>query len=78
MTLSGAAAQFGRTGLINEMSKRLINDFVACLESKLAATTQAEAETITAGEVSGLSLFFSSVFAPIARLFKRLFGSKSE
>ncbi len=75
VTLSGAAAQFGRTGLINEMSKRLINDFVACLESKLAATTQAEAETITAGEVSGLSLFFSSIIAPITRLFKRLFGS---
>jgi len=78
VTLSGAAAQFGRTGLINEMSKRLINDFVECLEAKLAATTEAEAETITAGEVSGFSLFLASVLAPITRLFKRLFGSKAE
>lgn len=78
VTLSGAAAQFGRTGLINEMSKRLIGDFVSCLEGKLGAATEAEAETITAGEVSGVSLFFSSLFAPIVRFFKKLFGAKSE
>jgi carbon monoxide dehydrogenase subunit G len=32
VTLSGAAAQFGRTGLISEMSNRLIGDFVNCVE----------------------------------------------
>lgn len=37
ITLSGPAAQFGRTGLINEISRRLIDDFVACLEGKLTA-----------------------------------------
>jgi len=78
VTLSGAAAQFGRTGLINEMSKRLISDFVACLEGKLGAATEAEAESITAGDVSGFSLFLSSLIASITRFFKKLFGSKSE
>jgi carbon monoxide dehydrogenase subunit G len=71
ITLSGPAAQFGRTGLINEMSKRLINDFVSCLEAKLAASTVAEAEAIKAPEVRGVTLFFSSLWAWIRRLFGR-------
>jgi carbon monoxide dehydrogenase subunit G len=78
VTLSGAAAQFGRTGLINEMSTRLIGEFVSCLEAKLEATTEAEAEAITASEVKGFSLFLSSLFAPIIRFFKKLFGSDEE
>ena len=68
--LSGAAAQFGRTGLINEMSNRLIGEFVGCVEGKLAATTVEEAQQVQAGEVKGISLFFSSLIA----WFKRLFG----
>jgi carbon monoxide dehydrogenase subunit G len=70
ITLSGPAAQFGRTGLINEMSKRLIGDFVSCLEGKLAATTEAEAEAIKAKEVRGISLFFSSLWSWIKGLFR--------
>ena len=69
VTLSGPAAQFGRTGLINEMSKRLIGDFVACLEGKLEATTEEEAEAVEAAEVRGLSLFFASLWAWIRGLF---------
>jgi carbon monoxide dehydrogenase subunit G len=63
VTLSGPAAQFGRTGLINEMSKRLIGDFVSCLEGKLAATTDEEAQAIKAEEVRGIALFFSALWA---------------
>jgi len=74
VTLSGPAAQFGRTGLINEMSKRLIGDFVTCLEGKLEATTEAEAEAVKAAEVRGLSLFFASLWAWI----KGLFGGSRE
>ena len=59
--LSGAAAQFGRTGLIKEMSTRLIDEFVHCVEAKLSAETEEEAAEITAGEVKGLSLFLSSM-----------------
>jgi uncharacterized protein len=71
VTLAGAAAQFGRTGLINEMSNRLIGDFVNCLEAKLSATSPKEASEITAGEVRGFSLFFSSLWARLRRLFGR-------
>lgn len=67
--LSGAAAQFGRTGLINEMSNRLISEFVECLHAKLAAGTAEEAAEITAGEVRGISLFFASLWAWLKRLF---------
>lgn len=74
VTLSGPAAQFGRTGLINEMSKRLIGDFVDCLEGKLGATSDEEADTIVAGDVRGISLFFSSLWAWI----KGLFGGPKE
>lgn len=70
ITLSGPAAQFGRTGLINEMSKRLIGDFVGCLEGKLTAGTAEEAESVRAREVKGLSLFFASLWAWIKGLFR--------
>lgn len=69
VSLSGPAAQFGRTGLINEMSRRLIGEFVSCLESKLEAGTAEEAKAIQAAEVRGLSLFFASLWAWIKRLF---------
>jgi len=74
ITLSGAAAQFGRIGLLQEMTGRIINEFVHCLEAKLAAPTAESAAAIHAPEVKGLSLLFSSMFAPITRFFKRLFG----
>lgn len=71
LTISGPAAQFGRTGLINEISKRLIADFVECLEAKLGASSPHEAETIEAGEVRGISLFFASLWSWIRKLFGR-------
>jgi carbon monoxide dehydrogenase subunit G len=72
--LSGAAAQFGRTGLIKEMSSRLIMEFVACVEAKLAAETKEEAAEVEAADVQGVSLFFSSLISTIVGFFKRLFG----
>ncbi len=69
VTLSGPAAQFGRTGLINEMSRRLISEFVECLELKLQAGTDEEAAAVSAGEVRGFSLFFASLWGWIKRLF---------
>jgi carbon monoxide dehydrogenase subunit G len=71
VTLAGPAAQFGRTGLINEMSKRLIGDFATCLEAKLAAPTEEEARAITAPEVKPLQLLWQSLVAWIRRLFRR-------
>lgn len=74
VTLSGAAAQFGRTGLIKEMSSRLVSEFVECLETKLSAETAEEAEAVTAAEVRGGSLFLSSLIGAVVRFFKRIFG----
>ncbi|HSL25809.1 MAG TPA: SRPBCC family protein [Acidimicrobiia bacterium] len=71
VTLAGPAAQFGRTGLINEMSRRLIGDFATCLEAKMAAPTEAEAQAIAAPEVKPLRLLWHSLVAWIKRLFRR-------
>jgi carbon monoxide dehydrogenase subunit G len=73
VTLSGAAAQFGRTGIIKEMSSRLLGEFVECVEAKLAASTAEEAAAVEAAEVGGLSLFFASLGSSIAKFFRRLF-----
>jgi carbon monoxide dehydrogenase subunit G len=78
VTLQGPAAQFGRVGLIKEMSNRLIGDFTDCLEAKLAAETVEEATAIEAEDVAGVSLFFASLWAQVSGFFKRLFGRSSE
>jgi carbon-monoxide dehydrogenase small subunit len=44
VTLSGAIAQFGRTGIIQETAKILIGDFVAKLEQRLAPPQAPAAE----------------------------------
>jgi carbon-monoxide dehydrogenase small subunit len=62
LTLAGAIAQFGRTGLINEMSNTLIGRFTECLEGKLAASSTHEAAAITAGQVNGFGLFMKSLW----------------
>jgi carbon monoxide dehydrogenase subunit G len=70
ISLSGTVAQFGRTGLVEEMANRLIADFVDCLERRLEAETPEEAAAVSAGELKGLSLFFASLWAQIKRLFR--------
>lgn len=72
VTLSGAAAQFGRTGVMQEISNRLIREFSQCLEAKLAAGTVEEKAQISAGEVRGVSLFFSSLLTSLRSLLQRL------
>lgn len=71
VSLSGPAAQFGRTGLINEISKRLIGEFVGCLEGKLSATSSEAAGQVRAQDVNGIALFFSSLWAWIKRIIGR-------
>lgn len=71
--ISGPAAQFGRVGLINEMSSRLIDEFLACLESKLATSDKAAAAEIGAAPVEGGTLFLSSIWAIFLRFLRRIF-----
>ena len=70
--LSGTAAQFGRTGLIQEMSRRLIADFAACLEAKIAAETPEEADAVEAATVGGLRLLLSSLWGSFLRRLRGL------
>lgn len=56
LTLAGPAAQFGRTGLIEEVSKRLLAEFARCLEARLAAASPEEAAAIRASDVGAGSL----------------------
>lgn len=69
--LSGPAAQFGRVGLVNEISKRLIDDFVTCLEGKLSASTAEEAAEVKAEDVNGLALFLAGLWSWLRRLARR-------
>lgn len=75
VTLSGAAAQFGRPGLIDELAGRLINEFVACLEARLQAPDQQAASAIQAGEMRGFGLLIGSVWSAFLKFLRRLFGS---
>lgn len=71
VTLAGPAAQFGRTGLINEMSKRLIGDFASCLEAKMAAPTVEEAGAIEIRDVKPVNLLWRSFLDWLKRVFNR-------
>jgi carbon monoxide dehydrogenase subunit G len=73
VVLSGAAAQFGRIGLLKEMTGRIIGEFVHCVEAKLSAPTPEAAAEVHASEVKGISLLLSSMVAPVVRFFSRLF-----
>lgn len=72
VTLAGPIAQFGRTGLVKEVSRRLIGDFSECLHAKLDAQTQEEAEAIVSADVHGLSLFLASTVGAFLNWWKRL------
>ena len=79
VTLSGAIAQFGRTGIIQETANILIGEFVTRLEERLAPPAQAEqaasppeARPATrSGQLSVSRLVIMALKAWIARLFRR-------
>nr|HAQ92803.1 carbon monoxide dehydrogenase [Afipia sp.] len=73
-TLTGALAQFSRSGLVQDVAGRLIAMFVRNLEARLSGNTEA-----IQGEAPGLdaaSLVFDVLKARLKRLFGRLFGSR--
>lgn len=71
VTLAGPIAQFGRTGLVKEVSRRLIDEFADCLHAKLNAGSEDDASGIEAGDLKGLSLFFSSLWSWITSRIRR-------
>ncbi len=76
VTLAGPIAQFGRTGLVNEVSKRLIGEFSDCLHDKLSAESEEAAAQIQIADVRGLSLFFASTWSAFRRWVAGVFSRK--
>jgi hypothetical protein len=83
-TITGRLARFGRGGMIEDVSNRLLREFADCLRSHVegpapaaAAAGGGEAEASApaapppAKPVKGLSLFFSVMWERIKRLFRR-------
>jgi len=81
--ITGKLARFGRGGMIEDISNRLLRDFASCLQGQLAAPATTPATDDSAAQtspaparaaskpVSGIGLFFGALWDRI----KRLFGS---
>jgi uncharacterized protein len=82
LTITGRLAQFGRPGIIQDVSNRLMQDFANCLQASLAGPA-AGTETETApgapvaaapsspAPVKGISLLFAVLWERVKRLFRR-------
>lgn len=71
LTLSGAAAQFGRTGLLNDISTRMLQEFAKGVEAKINASSKEASQEIAAAPAQGLSVLFAALWARIRSLFDR-------
>jgi carbon monoxide dehydrogenase subunit G len=83
-TITGRLARFGRGGMIEDVSRRLLADFSSCLQERIVAhAPPAQSETTGAAPpppppppapakpVNGLRLFFQVLADRIRRLFHR-------
>ncbi|MDZ7677763.1 MAG: SRPBCC family protein [Acidimicrobiales bacterium] len=61
ISLQGALAQFGRSGIINDVSARLTREFATCLENKLLAGTADEAAAVSAPQVSVVAIVLDTL-----------------
>lgn len=73
IALTGAIAQFGRTGLLDDLADGLIEQFVRCLEEKMNASTPEEREAVRASELHGFALLFAAVTKRLRVLIRGLF-----
>jgi carbon monoxide dehydrogenase subunit G len=72
VSLAGTLAQYGR-GMIEDISTEMVTSFANCLQAQLGESKE-EAEAAVAAQakpISGLSLFFGSIWRRIGRLFGR-------
>jgi carbon monoxide dehydrogenase subunit G len=68
LTITGRLASFGRGGMIEDVSNRMLRDFAGCLQTKLAQPKEAPEP---APPVRGISLFFSVLLERLRRLLRR-------
>jgi carbon monoxide dehydrogenase subunit G len=72
LTITGRLARFGRGGMIEDISNRMLRDFASCLQAKLAQPPGTPAAPPqSARPVRGISLFFSVLVERLRRLFGR-------
>jgi carbon-monoxide dehydrogenase small subunit len=69
--LTGAFAQFSRSGLIQDIANRMTQTFVQNLEARLSG----RAAPAQAAELNAGALFFSALAGRIKAWFRGLFGS---
>jgi carbon monoxide dehydrogenase subunit G len=77
-TLTGRLARFGRGGMIQDVSNRLLRDFAACLQGAIESEPRADAAVgdepapapPPAEPARGLSLFFGALLDRLRRLFR--------
>jgi carbon monoxide dehydrogenase subunit G len=86
-TITGRLARFGRGGMIQDISNRLLKEFAECLQQKIEAPPAAEPNAIdavlaatpegaaaappAAKPIGGFSLFFRALLDRLRRMFSR-------
>lgn len=76
--LTGALAQMGRTGIVQDIAKQLIGEFSAALGAKLAAASPEEAAQVEPRELRGERLFLIVLWRGLLRALGSLFGARRE
>jgi hypothetical protein len=72
-TLTGRLASFGRGGMIQDVSNRLLRDFSDCLQKSIEAPAGPEEPPAPAAAkpIGGFSLALGALWDRIRRLFRR-------
>ena len=72
LSLAGTVAQYGR-GMIEDISSQMVTSFAQCLQAQLGESAEAAEQAVAAQAkpISGLSLFFSSLWRRIKGIGRR-------
>lgn len=80
-TITGRLARFGRGGMIQDISNRLMKEFADCLQQRIEASPAAESgggipvagnhSATTTKPIGGISLFFRALLDRLRRIFSR-------
>jgi len=74
ITLQGSMAQFGRTGILQEVSSQMTREFARCVEARLAPAAAGDAAPPAPPEpkeLDGLRLMRAVIAAWLRRVFRR-------
>lgn len=77
ISLAGAVAQFGRTGLLEEVTSRLLQQFAANLETQMVAEVDAGADVAPTPAMTQMNLggiLWASVLGWLRSLFGKVWG----